>query len=165
MSHLLSVDGVEYIEHRPESEKELETYIQQFASQIFDQDIIYLPVKTKLKSPSGIGSIPDAYALRLTPPKWSIIEVELSTHPVFEHIVPQLNKFAQGLKEQQSKRHLVETFYDVIKRDPFLETKVKQEIGSGEIHRALTNLIDLPPSLVVIRKSWNSRSTKGKTPD
>ena len=150
MSHHLSVDGVEYIEHKPESEKELEDYIQKFASQIFDEDIIYLSVKTKLKSPSGIGSIPDAYALKLNPLKWSIIEVELSTHPLFNHIVPQLNKFAQGLKEQQSRKHLVETFYDAIKRDPFLETTVKQEIGSGEIHRTLTNLIDQPPSLIVI---------------
>ena len=150
MSRLLIVDGVEYLEHKPESEQELELHVQQHAMRIFDERTIYLPVKTKLKTPSGIGSIPDAYALKLDPPNWSIIEVELSNHPLFEHIVPQLNKFTQGLKEPQSRRHLVDTFYDAIKDDPFLETEVKQQIGSGEIHRTLTNLIDQPPSLIVI---------------
>ena len=150
MNQLLIVDGVEYLEHKPESEQELELHIQQHAMRIFDEQTIYLPVKTKLKTPSGIGSIPDAYALKLNPPKWSIIEVELSNHPLFEHIVPQLNKFTQGLKEPQSRRHLVDTFYDAIKDDPFLETAVKQQIGSGDIHRTLTNLIDQPPSLIVI---------------
>ena len=150
MNQLLIVDGVEYLEHKPESEQELELHIQQHAIRIFDEQTIYLPVKTKLKTPSGIGSIPDAYALKLNPPKWSIIEVELSNHPLFEHIVPQLNKFTQGLKEPQSRKRLVDTFYDAIKADPFLETTVKQQIGSGEIHRTLTHLIDQPPSLIVI---------------
>jgi len=150
MNQLLIVDGVEYLEHKLESEQELELHIQQHAMRIFEEQTIYLPVKTKLKTPSGIGSIPDAYALKLNPPNWSIIEVELSNHPIFKHIVPQLSKFTQGLKEPQSRRHLVDTFYDAIKSDPFIETMVKQQIGSGEIHRNLTNLIDQQPSLIVI---------------
>lgn len=150
MDQLLTVDGVEYIEHKPGSEQELEDYIQQHSFRIFEENTIYLQVKTKLKSPSGIGSIPDAYTLNFTTSKWAIIEVELSTHPLHDHIVSQLSKFRQGIKNSQTRKQLVSTLYNAIKEDKSIETNVKQQIGSDDLHKNLTNIIDTDPSLVII---------------
>lgn len=150
MSQLLTVDGVEYLIHKPDSEQELEEYVTQQATQIFGEQSLYLPVKTKLKTPSGIGSIPDAYAIQLNPMEWFIIEIELSTHPVFDHIVPQLSKFAQGFRNPQTRRNLVEVFYDAIKNDPVTEVKVRQQLGSADLHRQLTSLLDNEPTLVIV---------------
>jgi hypothetical protein len=150
MTQVLTVDGVEYIEHEPDSERELEECVQQHAFRLFEEKAIYLPIKTKLKSHSGIASIPDAFVLNLSSLKWSIVEVELSTHPLHRHIFEQLSRFTLSHNNPQSRKDLVETFYNAITDDPILETTVKLQIGSGEIHRTLTKLIDQTPSIIVI---------------
>lgn len=148
---MLYVDGVKYKLWIPSKEEELENFVEKNATKIFGEDFLYLPLKTKLKSLSGIGSIPDGYAIGLTKPyKWYIIEIELSTHPVFSHIVPQLNKFIQGLKEPSSRKNIVEAVYNEIKKEPITEAYVKEKIGSGEIYRFLSSTIEKEPTLAVI---------------
>lgn len=148
---MLYVDGVKYKLWVPPKEEDLENFVENNATKIFGEDVLYLPLKTKLKSLSGIGSIPDGYAIGLTKPyKWYIIEIELSTHPVFSHIVPQLNKFVQGLREPSSRKKIIEAVYNEIKKEPITEAYVKKKIGSGEIYRFLSSTIEKEPTLAVI---------------
>jgi len=74
----------------------------------------------------------------------------LSKHPVFSHIVPQLNKFVHGIKDPDSRKSIVRALYDEITSDALTEVYVKTQLGSGEIHRFLSNTIDKPPVLVVV---------------
>jgi len=40
---------------------------------------------------AGVVSISDCYAIFFTSPekaRWAIIEVELASHPVYEHVIP-----------------------------------------------------------------------------
>ena len=148
---MLFVDGFEYQLYKLKDENELEKYTEKLAKKIFGQDSYYFSVKKKIKSISGIGSIPDAYAISLTePPKWYLVEVELSTHSIYNHIVPQLNKFIQGLKKYESRKIIIEALYDEIKNDPVLEARVKKAIGSSELFRFLSSTIDKEPGLVVV---------------
>ena len=148
---MLFVDGVEYKTWTPSSEEELEIFVEDHSKKIFGDESLYFPVKTKLKSLGGIGSIPDGYAITLSKPyKWFIIEVELSTHPIFNHIVPQLNKFVQGLEDPRSRKNISEALYNEIKNDVMTEAYVKEKIGSGEIYRFVSSTIDNNPTLVVI---------------
>jgi len=148
---MLYVDGVKYKLWVPSKEEELENFVEKNANKIFGEDVLYLPLKTKLKSLSGIGSIPDGYAIGLAKPyKWFIIEIELSTHPVFSHIVPQLNKFIQGLREPSSRKKIIEAVYNEIKEEPITEAYVKEKIGSGELFRFLNSTIEKEPTLAVI---------------
>lgn len=148
---MLFVDGIEYKIWTPSNEEELEIFVEDHSKKIFGDDSLYFPVKTKLKSVGGIGSIPDGYAINLSKPhKWFIVEVELSTHPVFNHIVPQLNKFVQGLRDPSSRKKISEALYNEIKKDAVTEAYVKEKIGSGEIYRFVSSTIDNNPTLVVI---------------
>ncbi|MBU1067139.1 EVE domain-containing protein [Patescibacteria group bacterium] len=148
---MLYVDGVKYRSWVPSTEEEFEDLFEKNINNVFGEDVLYLPLKTKLKTLSGIGSIPDGYAIGLTKPyKWYIIEVELSTHPIFQHIVPQLNKFILGLKEQGSKRNIIEAIFNEIKNEPITEAYVKEKIGSGELFRFISSIIEKEPTLVVI---------------
>jgi len=148
---MLYVDGVEYKICTPSSEEELEMFVEDHSKKIFGDESLYFPVKTKLKSLGGIGSIPDGYAINLSKPyKWFIIEVELSTHHIFNHIVPQLNKFVQGLRDPSSRKNITEALYNEIKNDAMAEAYVKEKIGSGEIYRFVSSTIDKNPTLVVI---------------
>ena len=148
---MLIVDGVEYKTWTPSSEEELEMFVEEHSKKIFGNASLYFPVKTKLKSLGGIGSIPDGYAINLSKPsEWFIIEVELSTHPIFNHIVPQLNKFVQGLTDPSSRKNISEALYNEIKNDVMTEAYIKETIGSGEIYRFVSSTIDNNPTLVVI---------------
>lgn len=169
---MLYVDGVKYKLWVPSKEKEFENLVEKNITNIFGEDILYFPLKTKLKSISGIGSIPDGYAIGLTKPyKWYVIEVELSTHPVFEHIVSQLNKFNLGLKDTYSRRNISDAVYKEIDKNPITKAYVKKTIESGELYRFISSLIEKKdPTIVVIidkktRKledGWSTISIKDK---
>lgn len=148
---MLIVDGVEYKYWTTSSEEELETIVERHSKRIFGEDSLYFSVKTKLKSIGGVGSIPDGYVLTLSKPRrWFIVEVELSKHPIFNHIVSQLNKFVQGIRDPNSRKSIVRALYDEIMSDVVIEAYVKKKLESGEIYRFLTETIDKPPVLVVV---------------
>jgi len=148
---MLIVDGVEYRSCTPSSEAELESFVEAHSKRIFGEDSLYFPVKTRLKSLGGVGSIPDGYVLNLSKPyRWSIVEVELSSHRIFEHIVPQLNKFVLGIRDPDSRKRIVRALYDEITSDAVTEAYVRTVIGSGEIYRFLSDTIDKPPTLLVV---------------
>jgi len=148
---MLLVDGVEYRPYRFSKEEELEDLVETNSKKIFGEDSFYFNVKTKLKSPAGIISIPDGYAIILTKPyRWFVVEAELSTHPLYEHVVPQLTKFINGLKNSETRKSLVKSLHDVITTDPVQEAWIKQRLGSGEVYKFLNDVIDDPPELVVM---------------
>ena len=106
---MLYVDEIEFKPYTPSNEEELEILVEKYYKKIFGDDSLYFSVKKKMKSLAGIGSIPDGYAITLTKPfKWYIVEVELSSHPIFEHIVPQLNKFVLVLGDPNSRKSIIE---------------------------------------------------------
>ena len=63
---MLIVDGVEYRSCTPSSEAELEELVEAHSKRIFGEDSLYFPVKTRLRSLGGVGSIPDGYVLGLS---------------------------------------------------------------------------------------------------
>ena len=72
------------------------------------------PLLSLLKG--GVVSIPDGYAIFFTSPKkarWAIIEVELASHPVYEHVIPQLSKFNRGIEDSSTRKKLVEVLYGI----------------------------------------------------
>lgn len=108
---MLLIDGVKYVEWTPTSEGEFERMVEEHAKDIFGEQSIYLE-KHRLRTKSGIGSIPDGYVIVFgDQPQWHIIEVELSTHPLYEHIVPQISKFINGIKNPSTQRDIVDTLY------------------------------------------------------
>jgi hypothetical protein len=123
---ILLIDGVKYEEWRPASEGEFEQVVKEHAKDIFGEQSIYLDIKQKLRSKSGIGSIPDGYVIILgDEPHWHIIEVELASHPVFEHIVPQLVKFIGGIKNLSTQREIISVLHEEISKDKVLTEKIK----------------------------------------
>ncbi len=158
---MLLIDGVKYELWTPTSEDEFERVVKEHAKEIFGEQSIYLDRKQKLRSLSGIGSIPDGYALILGDvPQWHIVEVELSSHPLDQHIVSQVSRFITGIKNPNTQREIavamyaMYTEYTEITRDGFLrellQLKVKQAIRAEEIYKFLSDLISKPPVLTII---------------
>lgn len=148
---VILIDGVRYVMTAPESELALAEIIEKNYQHIFGEDSFYFNLKRQITSGSGIGSIPDAYAIVFdTHPRWCILEVELALHPLYEHIVTQLTKFNRGIENSASRKKIIDMLYDAIKEDPILEVRVTQKIGSGEIYKFVSELISSSPTIIVV---------------
>jgi predicted transport protein len=150
---MLIVNGVKYKPWTPTNEeKEFHPLIKANSKEIFGKDTIYFDVKTTLKSTSGIGSIPDAYVIKLTEPyEWYVIENELATHSIYGHVVNQLTKFINGLDNKDTRTQILEMLYEVINKDNSLRTLVSTKTGYVDIHHFLSKLfLATNPRIVVI---------------
>ncbi len=146
---IILIDGVKYRHLTPESEATLENQIEENHKHIFGEDSIYFP-KKKIKSKAGIGTIPDAYIIipgkKL---KWCILEVELASHSVYDHVFPQLTKFRRAIDNGGSRKKIRDFFYETITADPVLDAQFRKEIGSGEIHKSISDMVDEKPLIIV----------------
>ncbi len=147
----LLIDGVCYTLRTPKKEEALEDMVKEHAKDIFGEDSIYFDIKQKIKSKASIGSIPDGYAVILADiPIWYIVEIELSSHPVYRHIVPQMGKFILGIKNHPSQREIVDALYAEITKDEALKRRIQSKIGSTEIFKLLSDLVSKPAKLAVV---------------
>lgn len=148
---ILVIDGVKYEAWTPTSEGEFERMVKEHAQDIFGEQSIYLDIKHKLKSKSGIGSIPDGYVIVFgEQPHWHIVEVELSSHPLYEHIVPQVSRFISGIKNPSTQKDIVSALYQEIDSDEFLRLRLRKAIGATETYKFLADLVSKSPVVTII---------------
>jgi len=148
---MLLIDGVKYKEWTPLNEDAFEQAVKEHTQEIFGEQSIYLDRKQKLTSLSGIGSIPDGYGIVFgDSPEWHIVEVELSSHPLHDHIVSQVSRFITGISNPNIQRGIVNAIDSEIKRDDFLKLRLRKAIEPTEIYKFLSDLISKPPILTVI---------------
>jgi len=149
---MLIIDGVKYKLWTPKDEEgEFHPMIKDHSKEIFGKDSIYFDVKHKLRSSAKIGSIPDAYVICLSKPHtWYIVENELATHRVYDHIVPQISKFISGIENFRSQREVRDVLYQMITRDRILKARVEKKIHPEEIHHFLTSILSNPPKIAII---------------
>jgi predicted transport protein len=149
---MLLIDGVKYRLWTPkDEEKEFHPIIREHSKEIFGENSLYFDVKHVLKTTSGIGSIPDAYVINLSKPsEWYVVENELASHPVYDHIVKQLTKFINGIANQNARSQILDMLYDEINKDNVLKATVQKLIDSTDIYRALSKLLSTSPRIVII---------------
>lgn len=145
------MDGIKYRLCKIDKEEELEQFVKNHYKDIFGEDSLYFDLKQKLISKAGVGSIPDGYVIKFSgQPKWYVVEVELSSHPLYDHIVTQLSRFIHGVSTDVTRRELVEAFYDETTSDIVTKASVEKQIGSPEIYRFLSKLISNSPILAIL---------------
>ena len=106
---VLIKDGIRYNEFEFKYEEEFEKIIFDKYKYFFGENSI-LFLKKKIKTQTNIGTIPDGFLINILNKKWHIIEVELSTHDVYRHILPQITKFASALNNPVTKKTLIDFF-------------------------------------------------------
>jgi len=148
---VLFVDGVKYFLWIPKDEEnEFHPIVRKCSKVIFGENSLYFDVKHVLKSLSGIGSIPDAYVIDLSKRELYIVEIELSSHPVYDHIVKQLTKFINGIENPHAKNQIINMLYEEINRDIVLKATIQKTTGSPEVYRFISTLLSKPPRIIVI---------------
>ncbi len=149
---MLLIDGVKYEEWTPPSEDDFEQVVKEHTQEIFGEQSIYLDRKQKLRSLAGVGAIPDALVIMFgNTPQWHIVEVELSSHDPYAHIVPQVDKFINAIDNYGTRNKIIGALYDAIDNDELLKVKTRQAIGQGkDIHKVFSDLIATPPTITII---------------
>lgn len=154
---MLLIDGAKYLETPPKDEDELEKMVEEHAQDIFGEDSLYFDKKYKLKSLAGVGSIPDGFAITFgSAQQWHIVEVELSSHDPYSHVTPQIDKFLNGINNQNTINGLINELYSIINNNVFYKQRLKDALGSREIHDYLSQLIHNSPIITVIIEKENS---------
>jgi len=147
---VILIDGVRYIDRTPSNEDDLEQVVREHSKDIWGEDSVYFD-KKKLHTPTGIGSIPDGYVVVFRAmPQWFVVEVELSTHQLFEHIVPQISKFASGVSNTVSQSQIAAVMHKTIDQDDILKAWVKTRIGNTEVYKFLMDTVCRPPVLAIV---------------
>lgn len=156
---MLLTDGVKYKLRIPkDEEKEFHPMIKEHSKEIFGENSLYFDVKHKLRSRSGIGSIPDAYVVKLSKPhEWYVIENELASHSIYNHIINQLTKFMNGLRNPKSRNDILEAIDEEIRTDRVLRAYIEKTISSPEIYRFMSKLLSQSPKIVVVIDELNEQ--------
>lgn len=146
----LLVNGATYTLRLPQREEDLAREVEEHVKDLFGEDAFYFNLKKRIRTPAEIAAIPDAYVIVLADkPQWYVIEVELASHPLYEHVIPQVNKFIQGLKNPHSRDSLVKALYDAISSDPMTQAAFKTRAHGGEIYKLLSDLLSKNPTFVI----------------
>jgi len=142
-------DNVKYLPHQYKNEVELENLVKEHIEFIFGNNSLFFE-KSKIKSRASIGSIPDGFVLLPLEQKWYVIEIELSKHPLYDHIVPQISKFFGAIKNPTTRKKLIDTFYEEIVSKPNLNYKYKIAGIKKERYKLLTDIINRSPEFAII---------------
>ena len=149
---MLLKDGKLYQFWDFEGEEELEKLVNEHAAAVFGQSCEYFNIKKKTISEAGIASIPDGYLVIFEDgqARWYIVEIELSSHPIYEHVVTQASKFRAGLRNLENRKKLVDLLYGEIKTEPARRDRFRDKLGDKEIYHFLNELLSNDPSLLIV---------------
>ena len=142
-------DGVKFTRHNFETENQFEKVVFSQFKSIFGENAILFD-KQKIKTATGIGTIPDAFVISPDKLKWYIIEVELATHNVYQHIIPQITRFKNALDNVQTRRILSKYFDKSIEDDL---NKLASWVAATEdksVFRLLSEILEEEPQLLIL---------------
>ncbi len=148
---MILMDGVRYELWTPKKEvEEFQPLIKEHYKEIFGKNSIFIE-GNRLESEAGKGSVPDGFVLTVDEvPQWYIVEIELSTHQLYDHIVNQVGRFIAGIKNTATQKKVIEAIYHYIQENKQRKAEVEEVIGSGEVYKFLADLITKSPVLVII---------------
>ncbi len=146
---ILLKDGIKYLPYKYKDEDELERLLIEHSEIIFGTDSVIFP-KRKIKARSGIGTIPDGFVVLINEKKWYILEVELTSHPLYDHIVVQISKFNIAIKNQNTRKKLIDVFYDEIKNNIQIKHKLEFNRITKELYKFLSDIINGDPEVIIV---------------
>jgi predicted transport protein len=145
-----------YIKQEYKKEDELEEIFGKYYRQIVSEKSFWVPLKKQLKSKrkNFNHSIGDGFLVvwdNPTTPTLYITEVELGTHDVDKHILPQLGNFISFIQSSTTEQlnDVRNLLYDEVKKDNEIFNKIKQDTDE-EVYKLIDNSTEDLQILLVI---------------
>lgn len=146
-------NGKRYVKVNFNSESDFEEDIVSASNVLFGDKIVFINPKKKIESKSLGGVIPDGFFFDFndpTDPQFYIVEVELISHSFFNHVFPQVTKFFAFYKNVKIQKSLVDKLFSVIDNDKQLKSSFKRFLGSNEIYKFLSDIIESSQNILLI---------------
>ncbi len=134
-NEILISDSIEYQLWQHKKEAELENSIKYHSKKIFGPDSIYFDIKKRITTSLGLNTVPDAYLIDFSNRSFYVIEIELASHPEYDHINKQIGKFIGALRNYQSRQKIARILKDYIEKDITLQKYVNEKIGNTELYQ------------------------------
>ncbi|NWF86427.1 hypothetical protein HXY32_01200 [Candidatus Bathyarchaeota archaeon] len=116
--------------------------------ELFGANTIYLDPQT-MKTQIGVVSRNDGIIIALDQSQWYILEVELATHSLHKHIIPQITRFNIAYQQPETRRKLVDSISNTIRSNPY-KTAMLQAQKIEDVHEYLSKTIENPPIIAII---------------
>jgi hypothetical protein len=155
MTFLLE-DGVRFLPYRYADEDELQATVVGNIEKIFGRDACYFE-GTRVGAPRGkrgAKGIPDGFVLLLERARWSILEVELASHPLYDHIVPQVMRFNDSWRHPDGRKKIVDNLFEKYSQNPPMKAKFEEYGVKEEVYRWLSTLLDQEPIISIVVDDW-----------
>jgi predicted transport protein len=133
------------------NEEELEKLVQENANLLFGQHALYFPVKKRLESKFK-ERVTDGLLLDLSePPRFWIVEVELSRHDLEQEVEPQIRGFLRAFEKEESISQILSVIYERVQSDSEIKRRIRERIGSdGDIHHFLSQILHEKSGVLVV---------------
>ncbi len=130
-------------------ENELEIVVKNNYEHLFGPSSIYLP-KAKISTSSGTGTIPDGFAIDIENKKWYIVEAELGSHNVWNHIAPQATKQILASLQDGTKSKLIDIASNMYSNDEEVKEKFNElKIKEIDVRKVLSSIFSLNPIIAI----------------
>lgn len=147
-NNILLKDEVKYLQRKYRNEDELEEIFEEHYKDIFGRNVLLIP-KKKIETESGLGTIPDGFIIDIDNKEWFIIEVELSVHEVYEHVLSQISKFNMKILKTSKLTDLKDFVYNEVKTSP-RKKLIFEERNISEIYRFIVEILNKRPLVIII---------------
>jgi hypothetical protein len=124
-----------------EDEADLEAAIVEVQSELFGPSRIYVDVKKKIGTKSGLRNIPDGYLIDLSgrQPRLYVVENELASHDPLRHIAVQILQFSLSFEEEP--RAVKTVLFNALQAQPEAKTQC-EEYASRHEFRNLDHMLE-----------------------
>lgn len=134
--------GERFIPAKFRDEAELEHVVYANLADLFGDEAISVPFKTKLLTDDDVQTIPDAIVLDFKNNKWYIVEVELAAHSTYGHILPQVAKLKVAVSTPGGRTRLIDAVFAKIEGSQYKRQQLREQgIEEIEIKHRLERLI------------------------
>lgn len=142
-------DGVRFTKYAFEQEQAFEKVVLNHHTLIFGEHTLLFR-KQKIRSETGLGTIPDAFLLDPRNGKWMLIEVELHGHSVHNHIIPQLSKFKMAINHPATRRKITDFFRQEIKNSLHQQARWLDALQRPFDYEDLQHLVEKEPEVLIV---------------
>jgi len=134
-------------------EKDFEDVVRKNTKLIFGSSTIYIDLKTRIKTISLGGSVPDGLLFDLKnidSPEFYLVEIELAKHDFYKHIFPQVTKFFAFYRNSKAQNELIEKVFSFTQLDKALEDEFKKFLKGKEIFKFIKDTIENSQNILIV---------------
>jgi len=153
MATVIFHNNNKFHEYAYTQEKDFEDVVRKNTKLIFGSSTIYIDLKTRIKTISLGGSVPDGLLFDLKnidSPEFYLVEIELAKHDFYRHIFPQVTKFFAFYRNSKAQNELIEKVFSFTQLNKALEDEFKKFLKGKEIFKFIKDTIENSQNILIV---------------